>query len=108
MDGLAGSLALNAGSALEGAIYASCGHKLADNDGGDGFGFPTITLGDDRDFDGVHRCSFSGSACHKCFEDMKARKMLATEEEAERWIHDGILPERMREDSPNKPAEPRP
>ena len=95
-------------SQLKGAIYASCGHKLTDDEGGDGFGFPTITLGDDCDFDGVHRCSSHGSACKKCYDEMKARNMLATAEEAERWIHDGILPDRMREDSANVKAQPRP
>jgi len=89
-------------SQLRGAIYASCGHKLTDDEGGDGFGFSTITLGDDCDFNGVYRCSFHGSACQKCYDEMKARNMLATAEEAERWIHDGILPERMREDSANQ------
>jgi hypothetical protein len=100
------ALAVDDGSALEGAIYASCGHKLAGDEGGDGFGFPTITLGDDCDFNGVYRCSFSGCACQKCYDEMKARNMLATAEEAERWIHDGILPERMREDVPNSGSQP--
>lgn len=81
---------------LRGAIYASCGHKLAEDEGGDGFGFPTITLGDDCDFDGVYRCSFHGSVCQKCYDGMKERNVLATQEEAERWISDGILPDRMR------------
>jgi len=88
-------------SQLEGTIYASCGHKLTGDEGGDGFGFPTITLGDDCDFDGVHRCSFHGSACQKCYDEMKARNMLVTTEEADAWIKDGILPERMREPSVN-------
>lgn len=101
-DGAASGLALATGSQLRGSIRASCGHELTDDEGGDGFGFPTITLGDDCDFDGVHRCSFHGSACQKCYDEMKARNMLATAEEAERWIHDGILPERMREDSANR------
>lgn len=92
---------------LEGAIYASCGHKLTDDEGGDGFGFPTITLGDDCDFDGVHRCSFHGSVCQKCYDEMKARNMLVTTEEAELWIRDGMLPERMCEDSMNVRHEPR-
>ena len=91
---------------IEGAIYASCGHKLTGDEGGDGFGFPTITLGDDCDFDGVHRCSFHGSACQKCYDEMKARNMLATTEEADAWIKDGILPERMREPSVNNRDEP--
>ena len=106
-DGPAETLALATGSQLQGAIYASCGHKLTDDEGGDGFGFSTITLGDDCDFDGVHRCSFHGSACQKCYDEMKARNILATQEEAERWIRDGILPERMREDSANVQSEPR-
>ena len=98
---------LATGSQLQGAIYASCGHKLADDEGSDGFGFSTITLGDDCDFDGVHRCSFHGSACRKCYDEMKARNMLATQEEAELWVREGILPERMREDSANVKSEPR-
>jgi hypothetical protein len=82
---------------MKGSIHASCGHELADDEGEDGFGFRTITLGDDCDFDGVHRCSFHGSACRKCYEEMKAKGWLATAEEAERWIETGELPERMKE-----------
>ena len=93
---------------LEGGIWASCGHKLTDDDGPDGMGFDTITLGDDCDFDGVYRCAFYGCACRKCRDDMQARNMLATREEADAWIKDGILPERMREDSANAKAEPHP
>ena len=78
---------------LEGDIWASCGCKLVDSDG---MGFDTITLGDDCDFDGVHRCAFYGSACRKCRDEMQVRNMLATREEADRWIRDGVLPERMR------------
>lgn len=100
-DGSAGSLALDHRSALEGAIYASCGHKLADDEGEHGCGFDTITLGDDCDFDGVYRCSFFGSACRKCYDEMAARNMLATREEADRWIKTGELPERMKCEKPN-------
>ena len=100
-------LATGSQPVLAGGILASCGHKLADDDGPDGMGFGTITLGDDCDFDGVHRCAFYGSACRKCRDDMQARNMLATREEADAWISDGILPERMREPSANAAYEPR-
>lgn len=43
----------------------------------------------------------------QCRDDMQARNMLATREEADAWIKDGILPERMREDSANIQSEPR-
>ena len=81
---------------MKGSIHASCGHELTDSDGPDGHGFPTITLGDDCDFDGVHRCSFSGSACRKCYDEMKAKNILATADEADRWIRDGVVPDRMK------------
>lgn len=95
------SVAPSSHSVLEGGIWASCGHKLTDADGPDGMGFDTITLGDDCDFDGIHRCAFYGCACRKCRDDMEARNMLATREEADRWITNGILPERMRDSSAN-------
>jgi len=79
-----------------GSIHASCGHQLEENEGDDGHGFSTITLGDDCDFDGVHRCAFYGCACKKCYEDMKAANVLATPEEATLWIEKGELPERMK------------
>lgn len=81
---------------MKGSITASCGHTLADDEGGDGFGFSTLTLGDDCDFDGVHRCSFSGSACQKCYDEMKANGLLATPAEADAWIRGGVLPDRMK------------
>lgn len=81
---------------MKGSIHASCGHELADDEGPDGFGFDTITLGDDCDHDGVHRCAFYGSVCRKCYDDMAARGVLATKEEADRWIRDGIMPDRMK------------
>lgn len=80
-------------------IYASCGHALSDDEGGDGFGFPTIELGDDCDADGVHRCAFYGSACKECYDMLLAQNRLATHEEAERWIREGIMPERMQNDA---------
>ena len=89
------------GSAVRGSITASCGHELAEDEGEHGFGFGTITLGDDCDFDGVHRCASYGSACRKCYDEMEARNMLATSEEADRWIKTGELPERMRCEKPN-------
>ena len=92
---------------LEGGIWASCGCKLTDDDGPDGMGFDTITLGDDCDFYGVHRCAYFGSACRKCRGDMQARNMLATRDEADAWIKNGILPERMREPSANVKGVPR-
>ena len=105
--GKIGGLSVAFGSALRGSITASCGHELAEDEGEHGCGFDTITLGDDCDFDGVHRCAFYGSACRKCYDEMEARNMLATREEADAWIMDGILPERMREPSANVPHEPR-
>jgi hypothetical protein len=98
------TLATGSQPVLAGGIWASCGHKLADDDGTDGMGFGTITLGDDCDFDGVHRCAFYGSACRKCYDEMEARNMLATSEEADRWIKTGELPERMRCEKPNNPV----
>lgn len=83
-------------SELQGGIWASCGHKLADDEGEYGQGFPTITLGDDCDWDGVHRCAFYGSACRKCYDEMLEGNRLATQEEATRWIEKGELPLRMR------------
>jgi len=90
------------GPALRGSITASCGHELAEDEGEHGCGFGTITLGDDCDLDGVHRCAFYGSACRKCYDEMEARNILATSEEADRWIKTGELPERMRCEKPNK------
>lgn len=85
---------------LEGGIYASCGHRLADDEGDDGFGFRTITLGDDCDADtGVYRCSFHGSACTKCFAAMSTAGYLATQEEANHWVVTGELPTRMKTQS---------
>jgi len=78
------------------SVHASCGHELKDDEGEDGFGFPTITLGDDCDFDGVHRCAFYGCACKKCFDQMKEDNMLATTQEADDWVSRGIWPERMK------------
>ena len=102
--GQIGPVGSMAGSA-RGAFRASCGHKLADDEG---FGFPTITLGDDCDFDGVYRCSFFGSACRKCYEEMKAGNILASREEADRWIKTGELPERMKREKPNNEVSERP
>lgn len=101
-SGEIGGLSVAFGSALRGSITASCGHDLAEDEGEHGCGFDTITLGDDCDFDGVHRCAFYGSACRKCYDEMESRNMLATREEADRWIKDGILPERMKCEKPNK------
>lgn len=100
-SGEIGGLSVAFGSALRGSITASCGHELAEDEGEHGCGFDTITLGDDCDFDGVHRCAFYGSACRKCYDEMEARNMLATSEEADRWIKTGELPERMKCEKPN-------
>ena len=105
--GKIGGLSLAFGPALRGSITASCGHELAEDEGEHGFGFGTITLGDDCDFDGVHRCASYGSACRKCYDEMEARNMLATSEEADRWIKTGELPERMRCEKPNAGDEAR-
>lgn len=86
---------MSAEEPMKGSIQASCGHVLGDDEGENGFGFNTITLGDDCDFDGVYRCAFYGSACQKCYDRMKEKNMLVTHEEAERWIKTGELPERM-------------
>lgn len=79
-----------------GSIQATCGHILIDDEGEYGCGFDTITLGDDCDFDGVHRCVFYGTACRKCYDRMRANNMLATAAEAEKWLHSGEMPERMK------------
>ena len=100
-DGADNGVGLRVVRRLRGSITASCGHELADDEGEHGCGFDTITLGDDCDFDGVYRCAFYGSACRKCYDEMAARNMLATREEADRWIKDGELPERMKCEKPN-------
>ena len=83
-------------SPLEGAIYASCGHKLGDDEGEYGCGFDTIMLGEDYDSDGVYRYASYGSACRKCYDEMMSKNMLATREEADLWMATGELPDRMK------------
>ena len=59
-------------------------------------GIETITLDEDCDFEGIHRCAIYSSVCQSCFERMEADGILATEAEAEAWIMEGETPARMK------------
>lgn len=66
-----------------GKIIATCGHEIADYDSG----VTAITLGTYLDHRGEEMREISYSfVCPACFEEMKAKGLLATEEEADRWL----------------------
>lgn len=66
-----------------GKIIATCGHEIADyNDGRQ-----AVTLGTYLDPRGEEMREVSYSfVCPACFAEMKVKGLLATEEEADRWL----------------------
>jgi len=68
---------------MSGSIRASCGHELANADDG----VDVRYAGEDCDpVDGFTPCVFYAHFCPECAADWKARGMLLTDEEAERFF----------------------
>ncbi len=79
----------------QGEIIGTCGHKLGEDDGENGGGLEAITLGNDCDAQGPYRTTVTEVVCRKCFDSMKKQNILLTQAEADLWINNGEIPERM-------------